>query len=365
NYDLHKKYTYDGPNQIYTVLLGDMIRPGVETEGYNHYSLIKTIEKNFGLTSLEKNDRDSNWFRFLWGEHFNWGIPRETPVKTNGAAVTAAYGDALYMVYESKGKNLCYRTFDGNSWSGERKVGQKGGGEMALEVCDDQLVLFYQDDKKSLFMLTYTLQSGWSSSPERVEAEAVKSVAAAAYNDNKELILAFRKGRDEMFSRTYCDSKWQGKAVSVGHQSDGDMTLAVLGPSIYLIYKVVGSTKMGMVSYNTADFNVCTVAKGSDNGPWNNTTKDKWSPSAFPVSSFSSGPDPVTPGEDEPVTEVYRGSGPFACATLDGVIHLAHPGPSNPLVLTETFSISGIMTPALKVSYNKKKNYTTSNGYGT
>ena len=32
----------------------------------------------------------------------------------------------------------------------------------------------------------------------------------------------------------------------------------------------------------------------------------------------------------------------MAVATLDGVMHLVHPGPANPLLLTETFSISGV-----------------------
>ena len=46
-YEIGNKYTYDGPNHIYTVLLGDMITPSKQSKGYNHYSLIKTIEKNF------------------------------------------------------------------------------------------------------------------------------------------------------------------------------------------------------------------------------------------------------------------------------------------------------------------------------
>jgi hypothetical protein len=35
---LISRSSYDGPNQIYTVLLGDGIEPGFEEEGYNHYS---------------------------------------------------------------------------------------------------------------------------------------------------------------------------------------------------------------------------------------------------------------------------------------------------------------------------------------
>ncbi len=41
----------------------------------------------------------------------------------------------------------------------------------------------------------------------------------------------------------------------------------------------------------------------------------------------------------------------MAVATLDGVMHLVHPGPGNPLLLTETFSIAGVMTPSQPVSY--------------
>jgi hypothetical protein len=74
---------------------------------------------------------------------------------------------------------------------------------------------------------------------------------------------------------------------------------------------------------------------------------------------------PKTPGEEEPVTQPYSGRGPLAVATLDGVIHLAHRGADDDAVMTETFSISGIMTPKLRVSYNSREDTTTSNGYGT
>src|ERR1700760_587152 len=72
DYDAHEKSTYDGPNQIYTVLLGDMIRPEKRTETSNHYSLLRTVQKNFGLGTLGKNDRDANWWQFLWGREFAW-----------------------------------------------------------------------------------------------------------------------------------------------------------------------------------------------------------------------------------------------------------------------------------------------------
>ena len=45
-------------------------------------------------------------------------------------------------------------------------------------------------------------------------------------------------------------------------------------------------------------------------------------------------------------------------------MHLAHPGVGNPLLLTETFSISGSMTPGKPVSY-KNAAVDVNNGFGT
>ena len=112
------KSTYEGPNQIYTVLLGDTIEAGgVEEEGYNHYSLLKTIEKNFGLPGLGKNDADANWFQFLWGQKFQWGPPQDTPFTADeGVMATAGLGETLYLVYRYEG-SLSYSTFQSGEWS--------------------------------------------------------------------------------------------------------------------------------------------------------------------------------------------------------------------------------------------------------
>ena len=45
-------------------------------------------------------------------------------------------------------------------------------------------------------------------------------------------------------------------------------------------------------------------------------------------------------------------------------MHLVHPGTGNPLLMTETFSVSGLMTPAKPVSY-KNPNRDVNNGFGT
>ena len=67
---------YSADNHVYHVVLGDMVKPQtVESEIFNHYSLLRTVEENFQLGSLERNDLTADWFRFLWGEQplaFNW-----------------------------------------------------------------------------------------------------------------------------------------------------------------------------------------------------------------------------------------------------------------------------------------------------
>ncbi len=55
-------------NHVYTALLGDMVKAGsIESARYDHYSLLRTIEENFGLGTLGRNDLMADWFRFLWG----------------------------------------------------------------------------------------------------------------------------------------------------------------------------------------------------------------------------------------------------------------------------------------------------------
>lgn len=50
-------YPVSAPYNIYTLLIGDMLTPGtVRYEPYNHYSLLRTIEDNFGIGTLGRND---------------------------------------------------------------------------------------------------------------------------------------------------------------------------------------------------------------------------------------------------------------------------------------------------------------------
>jgi acid phosphatase len=46
-------------NHIYTVFLGGMVKPGVDSKHYDHYNLLRTIEDNFGVSTLGAQDETS------------------------------------------------------------------------------------------------------------------------------------------------------------------------------------------------------------------------------------------------------------------------------------------------------------------
>ncbi len=56
----------DSNNHIYTVLLGDMVKPGEYNENYNHYSILRTVEDNFGLGTLADGDGGAKPVTGVW-----------------------------------------------------------------------------------------------------------------------------------------------------------------------------------------------------------------------------------------------------------------------------------------------------------
>jgi hypothetical protein len=59
-------YPYWDPYEIYTLLIGDMLPCGTtRTEPYNHYSMMRSIEVNFEIGSLRRNDAAATPYWFL------------------------------------------------------------------------------------------------------------------------------------------------------------------------------------------------------------------------------------------------------------------------------------------------------------
>lgn len=72
---------YSGTNQIYTVLLGGAIRPGVTSaQPLNHYSMLRTVEANFGLGTLGAEAKEAPIV----------GVWRADSAKASAAVVTPA-----------------------------------------------------------------------------------------------------------------------------------------------------------------------------------------------------------------------------------------------------------------------------------
>lgn len=348
---------YDGPDQIYAVLLGDMIRPRrIEQEGYNHYSLLRTVEQNFGLSTLGKNDRDANWFRFLWGHEFRWRRAEETPIEGATMVAAAPAGSSLAVVYGSGGA-LQSRSWR-RKWSDAQSVPAPADvTAIAMATAGDTTMLVCQSGG-ALYALA--LQDGAWSQPQQIVAGATafSLVAFLDYGDGTEKLMLAWNGDGGLQSQVFANEAW-GSPVAVGHETDGALVLATLGASLFLIHKATGTNEMDVVSYNTAPFNV--VTSGGDS----NTTQYAWSPSEYPVAHFAAGPRPLTGVRaSQPILRPYQGIAPFAAATLDGVIHFAHASVDGNAVQTETFSLSGVLTPQNPVSYQENATG-VSNGYGT
>lgn len=54
-------------NRIYTAFIGDMVQPGITNESrYNHYSLLRMIEDNFGVGTLNREDSRAAVICCVW-----------------------------------------------------------------------------------------------------------------------------------------------------------------------------------------------------------------------------------------------------------------------------------------------------------
>jgi hypothetical protein len=62
-------YPVTGDNRVYTLLIGPMVAPGLTINtAYNHYDMLRTVEHNFQLGTLGRNDKEALIIRELWGQ---------------------------------------------------------------------------------------------------------------------------------------------------------------------------------------------------------------------------------------------------------------------------------------------------------
>lgn len=364
-WDTGKKYTYDGPNQIYTVLLGDDVPAAVETtEGYNHYSLLRTVEENFDLGSLEKNDADSNWFRFLWGDHFEWGQAEPTPLPATDVVAAAGSDAALHVVGAGPDGALWATTYSDQAWSPPSPLGHATSGGVAMTRTTDGLLVVFCDLDGSLVAIRSSDGSDWSPPVTVFSGGPVGSFALAACNRGADAMLCF--DIDGQLLSVRCHGTEWGPIVDTGHRTSGAPALCALGHTLLLVFAAESNTDLQVVTYTTAAFNTISIQTETQfNGRYNDCIADHWSPSVAPVAHFAAVTTPTTSSELEPLLQPYRSSARVAMTELDGVVHLVYCSEDDASLSTARFSTAGLLTPRLPISYRASDGDTTSNGYGT
>ena len=351
--------TYDGPNQIYTVLLGQHLEPCVEAdEGYNHYSLLRTVEQNFGLGDLGKNDAEANWFRFLWGRRFAWGTPNSTMLGTASQLAAVEHRGRLHLATVDEEGAVVVSRLDDLGWVEAARLPGPCTGALALGSNGSFLLVCWRHAAGEL-----TGEGvGGEVASFGLANDAGSSAAIASLQDGR-LMVAWEDKERRLWSVVGNGKSWD-EAVATGRQTSGGLALARQGAVLHLIFP--RGDHLRWQTWNTADYNVVTVKQNKYGGPWDNSSKDAWSACSFPVAHWSSAPDPSTPGESEPTRDPHRGRAPLAAASLDGVVHLVAGAPDDGGLASTTMSIPGLLTPTRPVSYNQDPtNPDYSNGYGT
>ena len=346
---------YDGQNQIYTVLLGDMIEPGTAIDTpYNHYSLMKTIEQNFGLGSLNKNDKAANWFRFMWDEKYVWTESKETDLTSASNVASAYFNDAFYLVTQDNSNQLNWSKLEGGKWSTPTALGFSSNDQFVLDTTGDELMLVFTDENDDLFYSTFSAGESWSEK-KSIEQSNVAQLAMTSYFDyadgQNKLMLAWKDGlTDYMYSLIYSNGSWSTDVMAVGQLTDGSIAASSLGGSVYLVYKERNTFSMRMTSFNTAPFNAFEAKdfKGNPDKD-NDTALHTWSPMDFEVGHFSK--------KQNQHQEEYLANGNLAMAAIEGEIHLSYRAKyeDTPYIYSTVFGLTGIMTASNE----------NTNGFGT
>lgn len=353
DYDAHGYDTnYDGPNQVYTVLLGDMIEPGTSfSTPYNHYSLIRTIEKNFDLGTLGKNDHGANHLRNLWHEEFAWNAPAPVGQSNATEAALAWYNNTWWLATTDAANSINISSMQIGSWTPAKPTGFKANGPIALAGTNAALHLVFANTN-NLQHASFTTDGGWNTAQSLGQATQ-GDIALAAYTDyadrKQKLMLCWAEAQGFINSMHFADNSWQAPQPT-GQLTDGKITLSQFGPSLFLVYQQRNTRKMRITSYNTGPFNAFE-AKAFNEAPTpnNNTSLHQWSPADWPVGHFAL--------KMAALQDQYQTIGPLCMAAIDGELHLVHRQgyADTPNANTCVFGLTGIFTASSPLT----------NGYGT
>jgi hypothetical protein len=347
--------SYDGPNQVYTVLLGEKIAPGTKIDTpYNHFSLIKTIQKNYGLNSLNKNDKGANWIRQLWDEKFKWSKVSDTNIKPKTDLALTAFKDSFYLITKAKNGDINENRFLANKWSIGSLINIKNPTQLALSFVNETLVLVSVNTSKEIEYSTSSGDGVWSDPTVISNFKSHGSITLNNYFDEasqeQNLMLCWQSEKGFIQYLTFNKGKWSEEASEVGQITDGPMALCQLGPSLYLIYKEKNTKAMRLSSYNLAPYNAFDgIAFDDSPAPQNNTSMHCWSPADMPVGNFAQ--------KLNAIQNEYLTQGKMSVASIEGEMHMIYRGAydDTPTARTTYFGLTGILTASNQLT----------NGFGT
>lgn len=340
----------DNTNHVYAVLLGDMIQPGTVIETpFNHYSLLKTIEENFQLGTLNKNDKYASWFQFLRNKSFSWNT---TASNTGFEAGIALAMTGNHLIFSDKEGDL-FESFQTDSkWSQPKTLDIFTNYPVSLATIGETTFLVYKQANNDLLYKTYNTQSKeWSSMPIQLGFPSKGDFDLISYTDDstqeEKLMLCWIGSQKEIHYMFGVEHGFDHMIYRTHQQTDGSIKLGQLGASLFLVYKEINTEKMRMTSFNTAEYNeVLALDLQGTPAEENNATRNVWSIFDYEVRGFS---------KDQIST--YRNSGSIALASADGHLHIVYSNDqeSSRKTMTSLFGFTGVLTPQDRAT----------NGHGT
>ncbi len=338
--------TYDGPNQVYSVLLGPGIAPGsIDPNSYNHYSMIRTVCRNFGLNDLGKNDVAANPFRSLWNEHFCWSPALDTGATTAaGMAATRTSDGFQLFTATAKGEvhvSSAQESRQPSGWSTPAPFGLRATGALAAASLEGETHVVAVNDG-ALAWVRQGEDGTWSAV--RSLGDGSASVALCSFHDDADahdkLMLCWQGNAGAVSYRVFANDVW-GEVGDTGVYTSGPIAVEQFGASLYLVGRDRRGHGMRMTSYNVAPFNSFDVTdfKGEPS-PDNATTLHRWSPFDVSVGAFSQ--------KFSALQNNYQVGGDLTMVAAPGALLLAHRGrfEDTPHAFTESFGLTGVLTAA-------------------
>jgi hypothetical protein len=198
-------------------------RNTVDHTVYDHTSVLKTLERVFGLDPLTERDKAANDFRHLLSlasprddcpavlpdvptSDPGWDGPQQVPgVEADRGPALAAYGDRLWMAWKSAGGGgIQYATYDGTQWAGPTRIGGASTSySPALAVLNGTLYMAW---------LSVGDGAGWWAQTQ-IEVAAEYSARSAVEVFDGRLYLAWQGGADSATGIQVATYNWGGGTI--------------------------------------------------------------------------------------------------------------------------------------------------------